>query len=270
MLYYSNIKINLGLHITEKRADGFHNIESVFYPINWYDALECHPSKTTSIENSGLTIDGAPENNLILKAYRLLSQDHHIPPTSFYIQKNIPMGAGLGGGSANAAYTLKALNQLYELNLNPKQLLEYARQLGSDCAFFIHNQPILATEKGDVFSPCSLNLSKYYILLIYPNIAISTPQAYAKVKPRKESKNILNILSQPIENWKNELKNHFEDALFKDIPVLKQIKEQLYQNGAIYASMSGSGSTMYGIFKNKPCVEKFKSYQTWSGKLELK
>lgn len=267
MLYYSNAKINLGLNVVEKRQDGFHNIETIFYPINVKDAIEFIPTKTTSLQSTGIKVNCDINDNLIIKAYQLLKTDFDLPTLSFHLHKNIPFGAGLGGGSANAAFTLSHLNQFYKLNLTEKELLKYATKLGSDCAFFIKNQALFACEKGDIFKKCNVDLSRYYILLIHPGFGVSTPDAYENIIPRTPEKNVTEIVNQPITSWRKDLKNDFEDTIFLKYPELKLIKEKLYQNGALYASMSGSGSSLFGIFDEKPDVTNFKSYWNWSAKL---
>ena len=267
MLYYSNAKINLGLNIIEKYSDGFHKLETVFYPINIQDALEFIPSKKTEMTSSGITIDCDADDNLIIKAFRLLQKDFDIPSLSFHIHKNIPFGAGLGGGSANAAYTLSEINKFYKLRLSESEILKYASRLGSDCSFFVKNKPLFASEKGASFTNIKLDLSAYYILLIHPGFGISTAEAFANIIPKKPNVSILNLIQEPIANWKNTLSNDFEDTIFPVYPVLKNIKKQLYSDGAIYASMSGSGSSIFGIFKEKPSALNYLEYWNWIGKL---
>ncbi len=266
MLYYSNAKINLGLNITEKRKDGFHNIKTIFYPIRLKDALEFIPSKNTELTSSGIEIDCVLEDNLIVKAYRLLQKDYALPNLKFHIHKIVPFGAGLGGGSANAAASLQEINNFYKLNILEEQILYYARKLGSDCAFFIKNKAVFADEKGDHFVDLKLDLSDYYILLIYPNFVISTKEAYANILPKKTNKSIIEIINQPIEQWKEELINDFELPLFKKHPILSEIKKELYSRGALYASMSGSGSSIFGIFREQPSLEYFKGLWQWRGR----
>ena len=267
MLYYSNAKINLGLNIIEKRSDGFHNLESVFYPINVKDALEFIPSQNTNLTSSGIKIDCSTNDNLIIKAYQLLQKDFEIPNLSFHIHKNIPFGAGLGGGSANAAYTISEINKFYKLNMSEPEIINYTSRLGSDCSFFIKNKPLFADRKGDNFKNINLNLSEYYILLIHPGFGISTVEAYQKITAKKPKKSILEIINEPIEKWKSELINDFETALFPQYPILEELKNQLYSDGAVYASMSGSGSSIFGIFKNKPSNKNYLKYWNWVGKL---
>ncbi len=252
MVNYPNAKINLGLYITAKRTDGFHEIASCFYPIKWEEALEIIPSKAFNFSASGIPVPGEISSNLIVKAYQLLQSKHNLPPVSIHLHKSLPMGAGLGGGSSDASHTLKLLNSIFDLNLSQETLLEYSAQLGSDCAFFIYNNPCIASGRGEILTPFSLSLKGYYLLLIHPGIHISTSEAYAGVTPRSLTIPLENILNQAPEFWKDKLINQFEEHLFKQLPELATIKKQLYDMGAAYASMSGSGSAMYGIFKEKP------------------
>ncbi|MDX5346250.1 MAG: 4-(cytidine 5'-diphospho)-2-C-methyl-D-erythritol kinase [Hymenobacteraceae bacterium] len=269
MIVFPNAKINIGLNVVAKRADGFHELASCFYPVQWADGLEILPSEKTTMAITGIPVPGAVETNLCLKAYELLKQDFELPPVQMHLHKVIPIGAGLGGGSADAAFALKALNQLFDLNIPDEQLEAYARQLGSDCAFFIQNKPVFAKERGDVFEPLALNLQDYAVVLVYPNIHITTAEAYRHVKPKAPEQDLRELLQQPVSNWKTTVKNDFEEALFPDYPVLEELKEQLYQQGAVYAAMSGSGSTIFGIFeKNVPETLNFPNdYLVWKGRL---
>lgn len=267
MITFPNAKINLGLYITEKRADGYHNLVSCFVPIAWQDALEILPAKAFALSVSGLPVEGNIENNLCYKAYQILHKNHHVPPVHIFLHKAIPMGAGLGGGSADAAFTLKMLNQIFSLALDTSQLLEYASQLGSDCAFFIENTPKFCYEKGDKMRSISLNqLRNKVVVLVYPNFGISTQEAYAGVQPRAIDFDLQERLEQsPLEDWKNWLENDFERHLFKKYPLLAEIKQNLYQQGALYAAMSGSGSTIFGIFDKKIDLSSLSSYTCWQG-----
>jgi 4-diphosphocytidyl-2-C-methyl-D-erythritol kinase len=268
VLVFPNCKINLGLRITEKRSDGFHNLQSCFYPVSWNDLLEAIPSETFSFSSSGLAIPGDQNTNLCVRAYELLKADFDLPSVQMHLHKLVPIGAGLGGGSADAAFALKLLNEQFELDLNVPQLETYARQLGSDCAFFIRNAPVYCLEKGDVFQEIIVDLSGYSIVLIYPNLAISTAEAYAGVRPRQPEITLRKQLEAPITTWRGTIHNDFEDSLFPRYPLLASIKQQLYDAGAIYASMSGSGSTVYGIFNAPIAVPaEFQKYQVWQGKL---
>lgn len=253
MIVFPNCKINLGLHIVGKREDGFHNLETVFYPIPFKDVLEIIPAKNnnTGIEfnATGLTVDGEPENNLCIKAYHLLKKDFpQLPSVQVHLHKTIPMGAGLGGGSADAAFMLKMLNDKFQLNLPTSQLINYALQLGSDCPFFVINKPCYATGRGEILQEISLDLSAYKIILINPGIHINTGWAFSKIEPKPAKKQIKAIIEQPVESWKPDLQNDFEVPVFKAHPQIKEIKDSLYKLGAIFAAMSGSGSTVFGIF----------------------
>ena len=255
MISFPNCKINLGLHILRKRDDGFHDIETVFYPVKFTDALEVIPNKLTGSEieftGTGLAVYGNADDNLCVKAYHLLKKDFpQIPAVKIHLHKAIPMGAGLGGGSADAAFMLKLLNAKFNLNLSTSKLLNYSFQLGSDCPFFIGNKPCYAPGRGEALEEITLDLSVYKIILFNPGIHVSTAWAFSQVAPVLPKKSIKEIIQQPIETWKSELSNHFETAVFSAHPQIKEIKESLYQQGALYAAMSGSGSTVFGIFNS--------------------
>lgn len=270
MICFPNAKINLGLNITEKRTDGFHNIETVFYPVAWCEALEVIENNTNvnfNLHLSGIPISGSLEDNLLYKAYHLIKQHHTLPGVDVYLHKALPMGAGLGGGSADAAFFINLLNEQFQLHLTEETKLTIAKQLGSDCAFFINNKPVYATEKGDVFHDISIDLSKYFIALIYPNVHSNTKEAYSLVKPNKPNKSITQILQQPIESWKEELVNDFEISIFNKYPVVQEVKQNLYDCGAVYACMSGSGSAVFGIFKEKPSIGVLEKFPHWIGKM---
>lgn len=254
MITFPNAKINLGLNIIEKRPDGYHNLETIFYPIKLQDALEVTQKEDNSEEYtlriSGTTLDGEPEDNLVIKAYRLLKKDYSgILPVDIHMYKHIPTGAGLGGGSSDAAYMIKLLNEKFALGLTTGQMEEYAAQLGADCAFFIKNQPVFATGIGNLFEPIDLSLKGYHIILIKPDISVSTRDAFSQIKPSRPAISLKEIAGQPIETWKESMKNDFEDSVFQKFPEIAAIKDELYDLGAVYASMSGSGSSVYGIFK---------------------
>ena len=255
MILYPNAKINLGLHVVEKRADGFHNIETVFYPVGWKDILELVPDESkksgVTFSSSGIPIPGAVEENLCVRAYNLISKDYPMPAVKVHLHKIIPIGAGLGGGSSDAAFFIRALNDLFELNLAWGELHHYAKQLGSDCSFFITNKPCFAEGKGDELEAIKISLEGYFIVIVFPGILVSTAQAYADIIPFQPEKSVKEIISQPIENWKSILKNDFEKNVFKKFPEVGEVKDKMYGLGAVYASMSGSGSAVYGIFKEK-------------------
>lgn len=258
MLAFPNCKINLGLSILNKREDGYHNIETIFYPVPLKDALEIIQSNETDhiqFSSSGLDIDGDTENNLCIKAYQLLRKDFtQIASVKIHLHKSIPMGAGLGGGSADAAFMLQLLNQQFSLNLSTTQLISYALKLGSDCPFFILNTPCLGTGRGEILKEIVVDLSAYQLILVNPGIHVNTSQAFKSLALNPENNHpvfLKDIIKQPITNWQQHLKNDFEEPVFKMYPAIKEIKESLYHMGATYASMSGSGSTVYGIFEKQ-------------------
>lgn len=250
MIVFPNAKINIGLNVVEKRIDGFHDIESIFYPVmELFDVLEIIKVDKLQFSSSGITIPGSESDNLCLKAYQLIQSDYKISPVHIHLHKVISIGAGLGGGSSDAAFTLKALNQLFELNLTDEQLINYAKKLGSDCAFFIKNKPIYAFGKGDEFESIDLDLSNYEIKIEYPNIHIGTAEAYGGVTPKPSTNNLKELIQLPIAGWKNSIKNDFEDSIFFNHPQIKTLKDKFYNEGAIYASMTGSGSAVFGFFE---------------------
>ncbi|MDE5424045.1 4-(cytidine 5'-diphospho)-2-C-methyl-D-erythritol kinase [Ancylomarina sp. DW003] len=255
MLTYSNAKINIGLNIVEKRNDGFHNIETIFFPIGMRDAIEIADSKEDTpytFSASGIPINIDAKDNIVVKAYELIRAKYNFPAQDIHLHKNIPFGAGLGGGSANAAYMIKLLNKKFNLGMTIEEMENEVSQLGSDCAFFIANNPAFANQKGENLSPIQLDLSGYHFLLIKPDIHISTPEAYSNIKPQKPVVSLKELIKQPIETWKESIKNDFEASIFPKHPLLAEIKEELHEEGAIYAAMSGSGSSMFGLFKDDP------------------
>ncbi|PZX59589.1 4-diphosphocytidyl-2-C-methyl-D-erythritol kinase [Algoriphagus ratkowskyi] len=253
MISFPNAKINLGLHITAKRKNGFHTIESCMVPIPLLDGLEMIVStKKTSFESTGLEIPGNAKDNLIFKAYQLLKKDFpSLPEVSIHLHKNIPMGAGLGGGSADAAFALNLMNNLFDLILDDFFLEEYAAELGSDCPFFIENTPKIARGRGEILEPVILDLTGTYLVLINPGIHIGTKEAYAGVTPAAPKVKLEDVLADR-NRWKNELVNDFEASIFPNHPEIAAIKERLYDHGAYYAAMSGSGSSVFGLFEDKP------------------
>ena len=251
MVVFPNAKINLGLNVTERRPDGYHNIETVFYPIGLSDVLEVEASENCadySFSCSGIELGGDPEDNLIVRAYRLLRSEHQFPSIDISLIKQIPFGAGLGGGSADAAFMLKALNELFELKITPRKLEKFAVLLGADCPVFIKNKPVFATGIGNVFTPLKISLKGKFLLLVKPDIHVSTPEAYSLVVPEKPQVSLLELIQRPMNEWKGTIKNDFEASVFTKYPEIKKLKDTLYELGAVYASMSGSGSSVYGIF----------------------
>ncbi|WP_289705736.1 4-(cytidine 5'-diphospho)-2-C-methyl-D-erythritol kinase [Bacteroides acidifaciens] len=252
MIVFPNIKINLGLSITEKRPDGYHNLETVFYPVALEDALEIRAlpeaDKKITLHQYGMEIAGKPEDNLVAKAYSLLDKEFHLPPVEIHLYKHIPSGAGLGGGSSDAAFMLKLLNGHFHLNLSEEQLEIYAATLGADCAFFIKNKPVYAEGIGNIFSPIELSLKGYQIMIVKPDVFVSTREAFANIHPHHPEYPVKEVIRRPVAEWKDILINDFEASVFPQHPVIGEIKQELYNQGALYASMSGSGSSVFGLF----------------------
>ena len=252
MILFPPAKINLGLHILFKREDGFHELETVMTPIPFTDILEILPTKSFEFQQSGIPIPGDASSNLCVKAYELMKNEYQISPIFIHLKKMIPMGGGLGGGSADAAYILTGINTLFNLNISDSKLEELASRLGSDCPFFVKNTTQVAKGRGEILSPIELDLKGYFLKIINIGLHVGTKEAYAGAQFSTSSKTVSEIVSQPISTWKNELTNDFEKTVFSIYPELNQVKENLYSEGAIYAAMSGSGSTMFGIFEKKP------------------
>jgi 4-diphosphocytidyl-2-C-methyl-D-erythritol kinase len=254
VIFFPNCKINLGLHILQKRADGFHDLQTVFYPIPVQDGLEIIRNAWPSAEPieltcSGLAVDTSPENNICYRACQLLKKDFPgLPPLKIHLHKTIPLGAGLGGGSADGAFTLLLLNRKFNLELTEEQLISYALQLGSDCPFFIINQPCFATGRGEKLERIDLDLSAYRIVLVNPGIPVNTGWAFSQAVPSGGKRSLKEIVALPVAEWRKNLDNDFEKTVFALHPEIKTIKDQLYEQGAVYASMSGSGSTLYALF----------------------
>jgi len=247
MIVYPNAKINIGLNVLEKQADGYHKLSSVFYPVNeLFDMLEILPAKHFSFFSSGISIPG--NSNICIKAFELLKADFEIENVTIHLHKQIPIGAGLGGGSGDGAFMLKAMNTLFDLKLSTAQLEEYALQLGADCPFFIENIQKYVQGIGEKMSGVDLDLSPYELKFIFPEFHIATDDAYGGITPKIPGTNLMDLINQPIENWKGKVKNDFEVTAFAKHPQLQKMKEQLYADGAIYASMTGSGSVLYGVF----------------------
>ena len=262
MLAFPNCKINLGLNITNKRADGYHNIETIFYPVQLNDVLEIIESPAgvdVNFSASGNPVDGDEKDNLCIKAFYLLKKDFpQLPSVKIHLHKTIPMGAGLGGGSSDAAFALVMLNKKFSLKLSARQLLSYALALGSDCPFFIINQPCVATGRGEIMEPVNISLTGYYLVLVNPGIHINTGWAFGQlnnmVNGHLATTSLQTDILQPINCWKDNLVNDFEEPVFEKYPAIKMIKTTLYNNGALFAGMSGSGSTVFGIYDKKICI----------------
>jgi 4-diphosphocytidyl-2-C-methyl-D-erythritol kinase len=252
MIVFPNAKINIGLHVVAKRPDGYHNLETVFYPVQLSDALEMVESRETKLTASGIQVDSPPEKNIVLKAWYLLHNDFDLPPVHFHLHKKIPFGAGLGGGSAAAAFTLKRLNEFFSLQISSENLKKYASTLGADCPFFIDNKPAFASGIGDELSPVDIDLSEFQIVILKPGFSVSTQEAYRNIFPAHPDFNLAELAQLPVEKWKETVLNDFEKSVFPAYPEIRKCKEMLYDQGAVYASMTGSGSAVFGIFRHLP------------------
>ena len=253
MIVFPNAKINIGLHVVSRRPDGYHNLETLFYPVvQLADALEMAEANETRISFSGLPVEGPPEENLVLKAFRLLKNEFNLPAVQFHLHKVIPTGAGLGGGSSDAAFTLKMVNLFFQLGLNKEQLKKFATKLGADCPFFIENQPAFATGIGDRLSPVKIDLSDYRIVILKPDVSVNTAAAYKNIVPSKPGFQLERLSQLPVAEWKELVLNDFERSVFPRFPEIEKWKEKLFELGAEYASMSGSGSAVFGLFRQLP------------------
>lgn len=254
MLTFPTAKINIGLQVTERRPDGYHNLDTVFYPIPINDALEVIVAEGADydcrLHISGIHIEGDTDNNLVVRAYRLLAADYTLPSVDIYLHKHIPTGAGLGGGSADASYMLRLLNEMFELGLTTEQLEAYATRLGADCPFFITSRPVYATGIGNEFHPIALDLSGWHLVVVKPDVFVSTKEAYSMVRPEKPAVTLDKKITLPITEWREAISNDFERGIFALHPELADIKEKLYALGATYAAMSGSGSALFGLFES--------------------
>ena len=264
-------KINLGLNVVERRPDGYHNLQTIFYPVPLYDELTIREKDSLIMDGEDtLTLGGNPLegevwDNLVLRAVRLLRQEGFpIPPLNIDLRKVIPSGAGLGGGSSDAACMVTSLTKLYGLPLTDEQMERLVSKLGADCPFFVNPRPLYAEGIGDVFTPISLDLSGWYLMLVKPEVHVSTREAYAGVHPHQPAYSLLDVVKQPVGAWASRMVNDFEESIFFNHPLLSEIKEELYRQGAAYASMSGSGSTIFGLFRSRPnCEELFAGHFTF-------
>lgn len=251
MLTFANAKINLGLNLTEKRADGYHNLQTVFYPIKLNDVVEIIDAEETSCIIKGIDIPGNADDNLCTKAFRTLQSDFNLPHQQIILLKNIPVGAGLGGGSADAAFLIKLVNNKFTLGLSIEKMQDYARVLGADCAFFIENKPTFAFGKGDEFEKIEIDLSNQFMVLVKPPIHVSTAEAYSKVKVKQPNTSLKELINLPLIEWKANIVNDFETSVFEKYPEIDEIKTKLYAAGATFALMSGSGSSVFAIFEKE-------------------
>jgi 4-diphosphocytidyl-2-C-methyl-D-erythritol kinase len=268
MIVFPKAKINLGLRITRKRPDGYHDIETLFYPVGLGDALEFvvsgEPVNKDVLMVTGINTGNDPEDNLVIKALRKLREKHSIPFLKVHLHKVIPVGAGLGGGSSDAAFLLKAINRFFELSMNDASLKDAALELGSDCPFFIDYTPSFASGRGELLVPVKSVLSGYYILILNPGIEINTREAYQNCFPKEPRESLLLLTKRSVKKWKELIINDFEEYAFKKYPLIGEIKNELYNSGALFSSMSGSGSTVYGIFSEKPEVSvRLKDFVIW-------
>lgn len=264
MIRFSGAKINLGLHVTSRRSDGYHDLETVFYPIPLFDALELivqpDSTKEISLIMSGISIQGNLEDNLVCKAYHLLADKYNLPSVTAYLKKIIPLGAGMGGGSSDATMMLKMLIDLFHLSISDDELEVLAAQLGADCAFFVGNKPVYAEGIGNVFSPILCDLKGYQLLLVKPNVFVSTKDAFAYVVPRDKKLtmpkvNLRDVIKEPVSKWRELMVNDFEQSVFVKFPILQSLKKELYDAGAEYVAMSGSGATVFGLFSQDNFIQ---------------
>ncbi len=254
MIIFPRAKLNLGLNIVEKRSDGYHNLETVFYPIDIHDTLEVEPSDSLQLQLSGVPLEGEISKNLVVRAWQLLKNDYPVPPVNIRLHKEIPSQAGMGGGSSDGAFMLRLLNDLFHLDLSKDDLRQKATLLGADCPFFITDHPAYAEGIGEQLIPITLDLNHYHLLIVKPPVAVSTREAFAHIKPRQTEIKCRDIVQQDIRTWRGLLKNDFEDSIFPQYPRLKEIKQQIYKQGALYAAMTGSGSSLYGFFEQPPVI----------------
>ena len=272
MIYFSPAKINLGLQIIEKRRDGFHNLSSVMYPVPLCDIIEIAqlPGQEIPMQfsQSGIPVDADPEENLCMKAWRLLSAERPLPHLAIHLYKQIPVGAGLGGGSSNASTVLSALNALAASPLTSGRLRELAEALGSDCPFFLQTRPMMMEGRGELLSQVDVSLSSLYLVILFPHIHISTAEAYSGVTPQMPGAHLRQLISLPVDQWKGQVTNDFEHSIFERYPGLESYKSALYRAGALYASMSGSGSSLYGLFIGRPELPgEIRKHVIWAGAL---
>ncbi|HEX6893088.1 MAG TPA: 4-(cytidine 5'-diphospho)-2-C-methyl-D-erythritol kinase [Chryseolinea sp.] len=268
MVSFPPCKINLGLHVLGKRPDGYHNLETCFYHVPWTDILEIIPSKRFAFSSSGHNIPGSPEQNLCVKAYQLLAKEFSAGPVQIHLHKILPMGAGLGGGSSDAAHVIRMINEMFSLNLPQERMIQLAASIGSDTSFFIQDRPMLGTGRGEILTSVDVDLEGKFLVLVNPDIHVSTSEAYAHVRPSVPEVGLMDILVRPLDEWRKLLKNDFEYSVFNKYPAIRDIKDKLYSLGALYASMSGSGATVFGIFETEFNVKaEFRDATVWASYL---
>ena len=273
MICFPNAKINLGLNIVSKRNDGYHNLETIFYPIPIKDALEIIVKKeqdTDTFIEAGIKIDSYPESNLVMKALKLMRENYDFPFVEVHLLKKTPFGAGLGGGSSDASFMLKLLNRTFELGVTDEELASLAVRLGADCPFFIYNRPMFASGIGEILEPLDFSLKSYSFVLIKPEIHVSTKDAFSLIKPAQPKISLKEIIKSPMQEWKRLMVNDFEKSVFEKYPIIENLKDKLYNNGALYSSMSGSGSSVFGIFDKNPEINntEYERCFIWTGTLD--
>lgn len=274
MICFPNAKINLGLNIVSRRNDGYHNLETIFYPIPVKDALEIIIKKEQDADTfieAGIKVDSSPEANLAMKALKLMRENYDFPFVEVHLLKKIPFGAGLGGGSADASFMLKLINKTFGSGATDEELASLAIKLGADCPFFIYNRPMFASGIGEIFDPVNFSLKDYSFVLIKPDIHVSTKDAFSLVKPTSPDISLKEIIKKPVQDWKDIMINDFEASVFEKYPAIGEIKNKLYDNGALYASMTGSGSSIFGIFDKHPQINdiEYEGCYIWKGILEI-
>jgi len=257
MIVYPNAKINLGLKVLRKRTDGFHDIETLFYPVPLYDVMEILPAKAFLLEMSGHQLDVDMKENIVYKAWEYMNKLYHATPIHVILHKQIPSGAGLGGGSSDAAFMLDAINKLYGLGASKTELLSVAAKIGSDCAFFLYNEPCLATGRGEIIEPVAFSLKSYYLCIIKPDVHVHTAHAYAGIKPSEAGLLPSDVFRQPVEMWQKNLLNDFEHTIFQKFPGIAKIKQDLLGAGAVYSAMSGSGASVFALFEEPPALSEY-------------
>ena len=273
MITYPNAKLNLGLNVVAKRADGYHDLETVFYPVPITDALEVFPmdpdfpsAVDCDLKVTNLHIEGDEQKNLVVRAYQLLKQDFPtLPRIHAHLYKGIPTQAGMGGGSSDCGFMITLLNRQFQLGLSDQQMIDYAARLGADCAFFVLNQPCYAEGIGERLEPIALDLKDWYLAVVRPDIPVSTREAFSLIVPQHPAQNCRDVVMQPVETWRDALTNDFEKSVFALHPEIGSIKDQLYEMGAVYAAMSGSGSSLFGLFRHPVALDAFTAPNTFKG-----